>query len=86
MHIYYEYAYILVYEHAYMHTYLQEIMDSLPKGLKKRMQAETFMEYIEQVPLFANVSEATKVYAKNPCIHLCISGAHPWNKCPFVRI
>lgn len=39
----------------------KEIMDELPLGLKKRMQAETYMNVIETIPLFAEVSESTRV-------------------------
>jgi len=39
----------------------QEIMDSLPKGLRKRMQAETYMQTIETIPLFTDLSEAVKI-------------------------
>jgi len=43
----------------------QEIMDSLPKGLRKRMQAETYMQTIENIPLFAGLSESVKVEVCN---------------------
>jgi len=39
----------------------QEIMDSLPKCLRKRMQAETYMQTIETIPLFTDLSEAVKI-------------------------
>jgi hypothetical protein len=39
----------------------QEILDSLPKGLRKRMQAETYMKTIENIPLFASLPEAVKI-------------------------
>lgn len=43
----------------------QEIMDSLPKGLRKRMQAETYMDIIETVPLFTSLPESVKVEVCN---------------------
>ena len=43
----------------------QEIMDSLPKGLRKRMQAENYMDIIETVPLFASLPESVKVEVCN---------------------
>jgi len=43
----------------------QEILESLPKGLRKRMQAETYMQTIENIPLFAGLSESVKVEVCN---------------------
>jgi len=39
----------------------QEILDSLPKGLRKRMQAETYMKTIENLPLFASLLKPSKL-------------------------
>ncbi len=43
----------------------QEILDSLPKGLRKRMQAETYMRTIENLPLFDSLSESIKMEVCN---------------------
>ena len=63
----------------------QEILDSLPKGLRKRMQAETYMDTIENIPLFTNLPDAVKVevcsgfetYYCSPQEELCTEDEEP---------
>jgi hypothetical protein len=63
----------------------QEILDSLPKGLRKRMQAETYMDTIENIPLFTHLPEAVKVevcsgfetYYCSPQEELCTEDEEP---------
>ena len=39
----------------------EAIIQSLPKGLRKKMHAETYMALIEMIPLFATLSETVKI-------------------------
>jgi hypothetical protein len=63
----------------------QEIMDSVPKGLRKRMVAEMYMDLVETIPLFENLSQTTRIevcvgfetYFCSPQEELCCEDEEP---------
>jgi hypothetical protein len=63
----------------------QAIMGDLPKGLRKRMVAEIYMDLVETVPLFANLPESVKIdvcaafetYYCSPQEELCFEDEEP---------
>jgi len=53
----------------------ESIFSSLPPGLQMRMRSENFVESIEKVPIFSDISETCKMAVCNLCeAELCSAG------------
>ena len=64
-----------------------QIMESLPSGLQKKMRVESYLDLIDGIPIFSELSEATKAEICNHMStqlcsaqeELCTQGAEPEN-------